>query len=459
MIVTETSADGLKREFKVIVDKRDIESRFDDRLDELRKTARIPGFRPGKVPVALLRKRYGGSIRGEILQDAVTQTSAQVFAEKEVRPAIQPKIEVIKFDDGDDLEYTMAVELLPEIVPRDFREIKLARQVAEVTDDEVSSALERIAAQERKFVPVEEDRAATKGDALVIDFVGKIDGVPFEGGKGADHVLELGSNTFVESFEEQLIGAKPGDHREVSLTFPAEYVNEELAGKDAVFDVDVKGIQRVEPVAVDDALAQRHGFADCSAMRATVREQVDRDHRAFSRAKLKRALLDTLAKDYDFQVPETMVEAEFDAIWKQVVEARGHDQTDPSDTGRSEDKLRQEYRAIAERRVRLGLLLSEVGQLNGITVGQDEISRAVAERARAMPGNEDKVVAYYRNNSEAVNALRAPLLEDKVVDFIVEMADVAVETVPAEDLMRASDAPLLATDAGREAAEKAAQPE
>ncbi len=436
MIVTETSADGLMREFKVVVDKRDIEQRIEDRLKELTKTVRMPGFRPGKVPRSLLLKRFGGTIRGEVLDDALTQTSAQALAEKDLRPAIRPTIQVTKFDDGDDLEYTMAVELMPEIEPGDFREISLTRQTVEVTDNEVSERLERLSSREKKTAPLEVDRPGRKGDALVIDFVGKLDGVAFEGGSGADHVLELGSSAFVEGFEDQLIGVRPGDRREVNVIFPKEYMNDALAGREAVFEVEVKAIQTVEPVPLDEAFATGHGFDDLAAMRAAVKEQLERDYAALSRAKLKRALLDALAEGYDFPIPVGMVDGEFDSIWRQIEEDREKQKVDPSDAGRDDDELRAEYRTIAERRVRLGLLLSEVGRLNNITVESDEMQRAVMERARAFPGQESKVIEHYRAHPEALAELRAPMLEDKVVDFIFEMADITDETVPAEELMR-----------------------
>ncbi len=435
MIVTETSADGLKREFKVVVQKEDIETRILGRLEEMRKTVNMRGFRPGKVPVSLLRKRFGGSVRGEILEEALSQTSAQALAEKGVRAVMQPKIAEVKFDEGEDLEYTMAVELMPDIAPKDFRDIKLKRQSAEVGDQDVDGAIERIAAGHKNFVPVKRARRAKKGDALEIDFVGKIDGAAFEGGSGTGHVIELGSNTFVEGFEDQLVGAKPGDHLEVKITFPENYVNAELAGKYAVFEVDVKELKKAEPVAIDEAFAKQHGFDDLAAMRALIKEQIERDFAAVSRAKLKRALLDVLSEDYDFPVPPGMLDIEFAAIWHGITQAKEQNRLDSSDVGRSDDELRADYRAIAERRVRLGLLLSEVGRLNNITVEPEEVNRAIMAQARARPGQEDKVIQYYRENPEALNEVRAPLLEDKVVDFILEMAEVTDEKVTAEKLM------------------------
>ena len=439
MQVTETSADGLKREFKVVVARDEIEQRIEDRLEELRHSVRLPGFRPGKVPVSLLRKRFGESIRGEVLEQALEQTSTQAFAEKGVRPAMQPRIEAVSFDDGADLEYTIAVELMPEIAPGDFGEIALVRHRCEAGEEDVDKAIAGMAAREKNYVPIDEDRPAESGDALVIDFVGRIDGEPFEGGSATDHVLELGSSSFIAGFEDQLVGAKPGERREVAVTFPEDYGNEALAGKQAVFEVEVKELQKAEPVVVDDAFAQSHGFADLAAVRAAFKEQIEREYGAVARGKLKRGLLDKLADAYDFPVPEGMVDLEFDAIWQRVSEARERDELDPDDASRDEDELKAEYRAIAERRVRLGLLLSEIGRLNNIDVESDELERAVMERARSFPGNEQQVLNYYRENPEALNDVRAPLFEDKVIDFIVEMASVSEETISPEDLMRDPD--------------------
>ena len=457
MNVTETSADGLKREYKVVVETQDIENRIVDRLAELGRTVRIPGFRPGKVPTELLRKRFGGTVRGEVLEQALQQTSSQALAEKGVRPALQPRIESISFEDGDDLAYTLAVEMLPEIEPGDFRELKLTRETAQVGEGEIDEAIDRLAAREKNFVAVTDGRPAVSGDSLMIDFVGSVDGAPFEGGTGSDHVIELGSSSFIATFEDQLIGAKAGDHVTVNVTFPEGYPKEGLAGKEAVFEVDVKEVQAVEEVAVDEAFAQSHGFENLGAMRDIVKEQIARDYSGLSRAKLKRALLDALSDAYDFAVPEGMIDSEFDAIWQRITEDRENDRLDADDAARSEDELREEYRAISERRVRLGLLLSEVGQRNGISVGQDDVNRAIAMRARSMPGQEEMVMKYYRDNPEAMNELQAPLFEEKVVDFILEMAEITDKTVTLEELVRDPDAeaPEATAKPKKKAAKKA----
>ena len=454
MQVTEISSAGLKREFKVVIDASDIDARIQDRLEQLRMTVRMPGFRPGKVPVSLLRKKYGDSLRGEVLEQAVNQSSNQALAEQGVRPALQPKIEVTRFEEGKGLEYTMAVEAMPDIVPGDLDDIKLTNETAEVTDAEIESAIERLAARDKNYVPVTEDRPAEKGDALLIDFVGKIDGAPFEGGSATDHTLELGSSAFVKGFEDQLIGKKAGDGVEVKVTFPAEYMSEELAGKDAVFEVEIKEVQTVELVPVDDAFAQGLGFENLDGLREAMREQTERDHTAFSRAKLKRRLLDELARRYDFPVPAGMVDLEFDSIWQRVSDDKEKNRLDADDVGREEEELRAEYRTIAERRVRLGLLLSEIGRLNSIDVDPEQVKRAIMERAQSMPGQEAKVVEFYRSNPQAVAELRAPLFEEKVVDYIIDKAKITEKSVSLDELMRDPDGPDKGT--GRKPAKKKA---
>jgi trigger factor len=436
MQVTEISSAGLKREFKVVIDASDIDARIEDRLEQLRMTVRMPGFRPGKVPVSLLRKKYGDSLRGEVLEQAVNQSSNQALAEQGVRPALQPKIEVTRFEEGEGLEYTMAVEAMPDIVPGDLDDVKLTNETAAVTDAEIESAIERLAARDKNYVPVTEDRPAGKGDALLIDFVGKIDGAPFEGGSATDHTLELGSSSFVEGFEDQLIGKRAGDSVEVKVTFPNEYMSEALSGKDAVFEVEIKEIQTVEPVPVDDAFSQGLGFENLEGLREAMREQTERDHTVFSRAKLKRRLLDELARRYDFPVPAGMVDLEFDAIWQRVSEDREKNRLDEDDVGREEEELRAEYRAIAERRVRLGLLLSEIGRLNSIDVDPERVNRVVMERAQSFPGQEAKVVEFYRSNPQALAELRAPLFEEKVVDYIIDKATITDKLVSLDELMR-----------------------
>jgi trigger factor len=435
MQITETASDGLKREFKVVVDKTDIEQKVTDRLGEIGRSIRMPGFRPGKVPLSVLKKRYGSAVMGEVLERAVSDSSTQAMRDRGLRPALQPKVEIVSFEEGTDLEYKLAVELLPEITPIAFDELELERLRPEVPEDEIEKALQRIAEPHRKSEPVE--RPAQTGDAIIMDFVGSIDGKEFAGGAAKDHTLRLGSSSFIAGFEEQLVGAKAGETREVKVTFPAEYGNDELAGKEAVFKVDLKEVRELQPSAIDDDLAKAVGFDTLEELKKGVREQLERDYNQIARQRLKRRLLDVLAQRHEFPVPAGMVDIEFDTIWKQLEQERERNKgAVDEDAGKSDDELKAEYRKIAERRVRLGLLLSEVGRANNITVSNEEVNRALADEARRHPGYERQVIELYRKNPDALANIRAPLFEDKVVDFIVEMAKVTDRNVPPAELLQ-----------------------
>ena len=438
MQVTELSADGLRREYKVVIQADEIEDRVSKRLDELRRTIRMPGFRPGKVPVTLLRKQYGRSVMGEVLEQAVNQGSQKAISDHELRPALRPKIEVTSFDEGTDLEFTMAVEVLPKVPPIDLKAIELTRLTTEPGEDEIAKALDNLARRVQEFAPPASPRPSQDGDRLIIDFDGRIDGEPFEGGKAEDFPLVLGSGFMIPGFESQLVGRSVGDEVTVEVTFPAEFPKPELAGKAASFAVRIKELQEPQPVEIDDELAKGQGFDDLAALKKAIRESVGREYGQVSRMRLKRALLDRLAEDHRFAVPAGMVELEFDAIWKQLqeeIKRTGEAET----AGKSEDELKEEYRAIAERRVRLGLILSDIGQANELKVEQNELNAAVVAQARRYPGQEQKVVDFFRSNPQAIEQLRAPLYEDKVVDFILQMATVTEQSVSAEELMRDPD--------------------
>jgi trigger factor len=438
MQVTELSADGLKREYKVVIQADEIEDRVSKRLDELRRTIRMPGFRPGKVPVNLLRKQYGRSVMGEVLEQAVNQGSQKAISDHELRPALRPKIEVTSFDEGTDLEFTMAVEVLPKVPAIELKAIELTRLITEPGEDEIARALDNLARRVQEFAPPATPRGSQDGDRLIIDFEGRIDGAPFEGGKAEDFPLVLGSGFMIPGFESQLIGRSVGDEVTVEVTFPADFPKPELAGKAATFQVRVKQLLEPKPVAIDDELAKGQGFDDLAALKKAIRESIGREYGQVSRMRLKRALLDRLAEDHRFPVPAGMVELEFDAIWQQLQEEIKR--TGEADTaGKSEDELKEEYRAIAERRVRLGLILSDIGQANEIKVEQHEINAAVMAQARRYPGQEQKVLEFFRSNPQALEQLRAPLYEDKVVDFIIQMASVSDQSVSAAELMRDPD--------------------
>jgi trigger factor len=460
MEIKETSTDGLKREFKVVIPATDIELRVTNRLSEIGRTVRLPGFRPGKVPMTVLKKRYGPAVMGEVLERTVNDTSGEALRTQNLRPALQPKVEIVAFTEGADLEYKLAVEVLPDIQPMDFGSLTLERLRPEVPEADVIAALERIAHQQRKSEVVE--RGAEKSDVAVIDFKGTVDGKEFSGGAAEGYSLEIGSGSFIPGFEDQVIGAKAGETRTVTVTFPADYGAADLAGKAASFEVKVKEIRAFQAQPIDDTLAKAVGMEKLDELRQAVSEQIERDYSDLARQRLKRTLLDRLAERHEFAVPQGMVEIEFAAIWRQYEQERERQksvkQAEPAEAADeepvNEDELRVEYRGIAERRVRLGLLLAEVGRTHNITVTPEEINRALAEQARRFPGQERRVIEYYRHNPEAVDQIRAPLFEDKVIDFILERAQVNERRVPVSELLKDDEAEdeTLAAEGGEEKA-------
>jgi len=449
MQVTETSTDGLKHEFKIVIPAADISERIDKRLVEIGQQARLPGFRPGKAPMSVLKTRFLPQVRGEIVQDAVNQGADEALKGRNLRPALQPKVEITAYDEGKDLEYTLAIEAMPEFEPMDFAGIALERWKPEVPDSEVDESLKRLAERQRKDEKV--DRAAEKGDLVVIDFKGEIDGKEFPGGAATDYRLELGSGGFIPGFEDQLVGAKAGEDRTVDVTFPTDYGVADLSGKAAKFAVTVKEVRAFQPQPIDNSLAEALGMENIDELRQTVREQNERQYGDLARQRLKRQLLDQLAKGHDFPVPPGMVDGEFDTIWKQYEfqreRAKESGVTDYNE-GKSDEQVRGEFRAMAERRVRLGLLLSEVARRHNITVAQDEINQALVAEARRFPGQERQVVEYYRNEPGAIEGLRAPILENKVVDHILGSAEVSERTVPAADLVAAEEEDAKGQDHG-----------
>ena len=439
MQVTQTSQDGLKHEFTIVVGAGEIEDKIDAKIGELKKQAQLPGFRPGKVPPQLLRQRFGKALIGEVLEDAVRAGTEQALQEKELRPALRPNIEVPEYSEGDDLEYKLSIEALPDIELPDFAAIKLERLVAEVTDAQVDEAIEEFAAAQKSFADAPEGHAAETGDALIIDFVGRVGGEEFEGGNAEGHQLELGTNSFVGTFEDQLIGVKAGEERLVKIIFPEQYANDKLAGRDAEFDVKVEQIKRPLAIAIDDDLAKGLGLETLDALKSAMRERIEREHGSTSRQRLKRSLLDALSENQDFGVPIGMVDVEFDTIWHQLEHDMEHAEETFDSAGRDKQEVRDEYRLLAERRVRLGLLLAEVGHKNNIEVSDDELKRAMMEQAQSMPGRERALFEFYQSNPQMAEQLRAPIFENKIVDFIFELAEITDTTVSLEDLMRDPD--------------------
>ncbi len=440
MEVVETNSESLLKDFKVTVPATDIEARINSRLSEVGQDARIPGFRPGKAPVSVLKQRFGPAVRGEVLEATLRDSTQELLDERGLRPASQPQIEVTAYEEGNDLEYDLSVELLPDIGEVDFGTIELERVKVSATETEIDETLQRLADQNRQSQPVETARAAKKGDICVVDFVGKIDGEAFDGGTGNGIQIELGAGQFIPGFEDQLVGAKAGQSLDVKVTFPEDYGSANLAGKDAVFACEVKELR--EPIATElnDDFAKTLGLESLDALKAAIREQLDGEYAQYARDKIKRELLDRLSESYQFDVPPRMLESEFDQIWKQVEDAREKDTLDAEDKAKSDDELREQYHAIAERRVRLGLLLSHVGESNELTVTQEEINRAIMDQARQMPGQEQQVIDFYRENTQAQASLQAPIFEDKVVNFILEMAKVSEREITPDELRAETEA-------------------
>lgn len=436
MQVTQVAAEGLVRQFKVVVPAAEIEDRVTTRLEDLKGRVRMPGFRPGKVPLGLLKKQYGKGVLGEVLEEAVEEGTRKAIGEHGLKPALRPKIEITAFDEGKDLEFAMRVELLPEIPEVDLKAISIVRPVARVDAKVLEEALERLARSRQKFQAPAEPRPARAGDRVTIDYEGTIEGEPFEGGSGKDLAIVLGAGGMIPGFEDQLLGAVVGERRTLEVTFPETYGEPSLRGKPARFEVEVKAVEEPLPVAVDDALAKELGLEDKAALEKALVERIEADFKAASRQKAKRRLLDQLAERYRFEVPAGMVDIEFDAIWQQVEREMKERGLTFESEGRTEEEVKAEYRAIAERRVRLGLILSDIGTRHEIKVEGSELQQAVIAQAQRFPGQERQVIEYYRSNAGALEALRAPIFEDKVVDFILQLAQVSDQPVSPEELMR-----------------------
>jgi trigger factor len=459
MQVTETAAEGLRREFRVTVAASEIESRVQSRLARLAKTVRLPGFRPGKAPLPLLKKQYGRSILGEVLEEAVDEGSKKTIGDNQLRPALRPKIEVTSFDEGKDLEFELKLEVLPEVPQVELGSIALTRLVAEVPPEKAEEAIENFARSRQKFELPDPPRPAVDGDQLTVDFVGTIDGAPFEGGSANDVPLRLGAKGMIPGFEEQLVGVIAGETRELAVTFPSDYGHAAVAGKEAKFTVTVKEVKAPVPQTLDDDWAKELGLeGGLAELKETFLKRFTDEYQGVSRTRLKRALLDQLAEDHRFAVPQGMVDLEFEAIWKQLQEEMGRTGASLGDQGKSEDELKAEYRAIAERRVRLGLILSDIGTRNEVKVENEELHQAVVREAMRYQGQERKVFEFFKNNQGALEQLRAPLFEDKVCDFIFAQAKVIEQPVSIEELLKDPDDETEAAAVGAEAIAAAPAP-
>jgi trigger factor len=442
MQVTETSAAGLKREYRVVVPATDLEAKVNARLDDLKAQVQLRGFRPGKVPVAHLKRLYGKSAMAEVIEAAVREANSKIITDHGYKLAVEPKV-VLPTEEGavegviegkSDLSYTVEMEIVPSITLADFKAIKLTRLTAEVGDDEIDKALNTIADQNRPFVTKTE--GAANGDRLTIGFEGSIEGKPFEGGTGEDVALVMGAGQFIPGFEENLVGLKAGDSKSFDVKFPADYRATPLAGKDATFAVTVKSVEAPGQVTVDDAFAKTLGVESLAKLKDAIKERIAREHALMTRQKLKRALLDQLDERHKFEPPPSLVEQEFGNVWSQVENDLKQQNRTFADEGTTEEKAREEYHSIAERRVRLGLVIAEIGERNNIRVTDDQLRAAVMDQVRQFPGQERQIWDYYQKNPNALAGLRAPLFEDKVIDFLVELAEVTEKPVSRTELFK-----------------------
>ena len=446
MEVTEVSAEGLERKFNVKVPASELDKKLVAKLEEIKGQVHLKGFRKGKAPVSFLRKMYGKGIMGEIVQETVTETAQKAFTDRDLRPASDPRPEFVteieKVISGDaDLEYDVQAEILPTFDPMEVAGLKLDKPVADVPQSDIDDALKNLADQQKTYEARDEGAAAADGDMVVIDFVGKIDGEAFDGGSAEGSELVLGSKTFIPGFEDQLIGVKVGDEKAVNVTFPEEYNAPNLAGKDAVFDVKVSEVKAPQDSPVDDALAEKVGLKDLEELKQRITEQFETEFARQSRAHVKRQLLDKLDEGHDFDLPAGMVNTEFDMIWRQVENA----ERDEEDKDKSEDELKAEYRKIAERRVRLGLVLAEIGKVADVQVPSNDLQQAIQQQAmreaqmmqaQGQQVSPQDVLQFYQQNPAAIAQIRAPLFEEKVVDYILERAEITENNVSKDELMK-----------------------
>lgn len=457
MQVTQTLADGLKREFKVVVPAADIASRADAQLEDMKGKVRVNGFRPGKVPVAHLRRLYGRSVTADVVNNFVGEANRKIVDENQIKLAMEPKLDFGADDEGvtqvldgkADLAWTVAVEVLPTFEVGDINGIKIVKPVAEVADEEVQSRLEDLARRNVTYADKKAKSKAENLDRVIVDFVGKIDGVEFEGGKGEDISVDLGSKTFIPGFEDQLIGVIAGQEKTIEVKFPSNYASDLLAGKDATFDVKVKAVQAPGELVIDDELAKSIGLESLDKLKEVIKTSIEGEYNAASRSKVKRQLLDALDAKYSFDLPPTLFQQEFDNVWLQVEREMQQTGRTFEEENTTEEAAKEDYRKIAARRVRLGLVLAEIGESNKIQVTDEEATRAVIERARQFPGQERQIWEFYTKNPQAIAELRAPIFEDKVVDYILSLADVTENKVSKEELFKEDDeqaAPAAAED-------------
>lgn len=441
MQTVETLNEGLKRAYTVTITSKDIDARVEKEVKTMAPQVRMPGFRPGKVPANLVKKMHGEALQRDALNNSIQESIQKLIADQKLRPAMQPSVELDEgFEFGKDAEIKVALEVLPEIAAPSVDGLKLERLTVPVSDEQVAESAGRIATQQGALEEHADDHVAQDGDTLVIDFVGKVDGEAFEGGSADDIRLKIGAGQFIPGFEEQLTGVKKGEEKTIEVTFPEDYGAEHLAGKAATFDVTVKSILDGDKPKLDDDFAKSLGLEGLTQLNDLLKGQIEQEHNGLTRTHMKRKLLDQLAASHDFDVPPSMVEAEFEQIWAQLQHEAGHEE-DPAAALAEMEAEKEDYRAIAVRRVRLGLLLSEIGQANGVTVSEQEMNRLIMQAAQQYgPQDRERFVQYVRQDAMAAAQLRAPLYEDKVVDYLFDKAEVTERTVTKEELEAAIEA-------------------
>ncbi len=435
MKITELKSKGLEKSYKVVAAFDEVAKEYDNKLAKIAKSAKLQGFRAGKAPLSMVKKKFHNEVMGEVMDEMLRKGTNEVVSSNKLRLVNQPAVKIVKFDEGKDMEFDVTMEILPEIKIGDFSKITLNKLTADVPEEEVNKAVKYLAEARRETVKVDGKKAA-KGDTVMIDFTGSIDGVEFKGGKGENYSLELGSNSFIPGFEDQLIGAQADSSVDVKVKFPKEYHAKDLAGKDAVFAVKVKEVREPKKVEINDDLAKSLGAESLAKLKETLAGRIKSDYDNASRMKLKRELLDALDKEYSFEVPESLVNAEYNAIVQQYEQAKKAGRLDAEEKSKKEADLLKEYKDIAVRRVKLGLLLSEVGQEAKVTIKPEDINAAIMNEAKRYPGQEQLVLDYYLKNKQAVEALKAPIFEEKIIDHILTLTKLNEKKVNVEELYK-----------------------
>ena len=450
MAITQTLSEGLKREFEVIITNSELNKLVDEKLNNIAKEANLPGFRPGKVPVSVVKNRFGKQVLGEVVKESVDNVTKDTMEKNKLTPSSQPKIEIISFEEGEDLKAKLSVEIMPEFEIPDLSNLEIIKPIVKVTDKDINDAVEKIAKENIGTKTIKKDRSAKKGDTVVIDFLGKVDGIPFEGGEAKGHNLKLGSNSFIPGFEDGLVGSKVGKKVSVAVTFPEDYQAKNLAGKKAIFETTINEIKEDVELVINDEFAKTLGMADLKALKSAVSDQITKQHDQASREKSKRQILDKLADNISFDLPETLEKEEYNNICKAMNPNAKPDEAskdyiknqepEPDKGMKKEEK--QDASEIAKRRVRLGLLLSEIGRKNNIKVEEEDTRNAMMKEIQKYPGQEKQVMDYFKNNPEAQQQLSGPIFEDKIIDFILELANTKEKVVSLDELYKEEELDL-----------------